>query len=184
MIRDYFYRAQENKPSILFIDEIDGIVGSRDRGSEYNSELVSEFLKQMDGMRSSTDVMIVGATNRPFDLDPAILRPGRFDKLVYIGPPNAGDRKRMFIRFLKNAPISTLDFDKLADMTDGFTGADIDGVCNEAKRRMMNSAVDSKETPDITQELLEEIIGHVSPSAPEELLDDYTKFRKRYGGRE
>ncbi len=180
-LKEYFYRAKENKPAILFIDEIDGIVGSRTGSEEMYSSIISEFLKQMDGMRGSAGIMVIASTNRPDVIDPAILRPGRFDRLLYIGPPTAPIRKKMFINFLRNAPLDAIDFDRLAEMTEGFTGADIEGVCNEAKRISMNVALKERYSPNITQKVVEDVISGSSPSAPDDVLEMYKEFRKAHG---
>jgi len=183
-IKEMFNRAMENSPSILFIDEIDGIAPKRKSASETGVQMTSEFLQEMDGLRETPGVVLVCATNRPSSLDPAILRPGRFDKLIFIEPPNEEDRKKLFTLYLKGVPASSdMDYAKLAGITSGYTGADIANVCREAKTRALNENISSGKETEITMELLEEIAKEVKPSAPKEIVDSYRKFLEKYGQR-
>ncbi|KAG8437554.1 hypothetical protein GDO86_008314 [Hymenochirus boettgeri] len=140
-VRDMFAMARKNAPCILFIDEIDAVGKKRGRGnfggqSEQENTL-NQLLVEMDGFNSSTNVVILAGTNRPDTLDPALMRPGRFDRQIYIGPPDIKGRASIFkvhLRPLKlSQSISKDDLSrKLASLTPGFTGADIANVCNEA----------------------------------------------------
>ncbi|XP_061883231.1 AFG3-like protein 1 [Entelurus aequoreus] len=140
-MRDMFAMARKNAPCILFIDEIDAVGRKRGKGnmaghSEQENTL-NQLLVEMDGFNSSTNVVILAGTNRVDVLDPALVRPGRFDRHIYIGPPDIRGRASIFkvhLRPLKLAPsiiVETLA-KKLAALTPGFTGADIANVCNEA----------------------------------------------------
>ncbi|KAK2854102.1 hypothetical protein Q5P01_006763 [Channa striata] len=140
-IRDMFATARTNAPCILFIDEIDAVGRKRDRGnfgdqSEQENTL-NQLLVEMDGFNSSTDVLVLAGTNCVDVLDPALMRPGRFDRHIYIGPPDIKDRASMFkvhLRPLKLDPNIEVEAlaKNLAAQTPGFTGADIANVCNEA----------------------------------------------------
>jgi SpoVK/Ycf46/Vps4 family AAA+-type ATPase len=180
VIKEYFYRAQENKPSILFIDEIDGFVSTRGADAEMANEIISEFLKQMDGMRGSAGMMVVATTNKPSFIDPALLRPGRFDKLVYVGPPKLNTRKLMFVRFLRGAPLGNIDFDMLAKMTVNYSGADIAAICNSAKRKAMRKVMQGGPNSMVTQDMVKESINAVTPSISAEDIKEYAEFGKRY----
>ena len=90
-IRDAFNRARENAPCIIFIDEIDALLSSRGRASEFSVQVVSEFLQQLDGIRTSSGIVLVGVTNRPDTLDTAVIRPGRIDKFIFVPPPSAAE---------------------------------------------------------------------------------------------
>lgn len=155
-VRDMFALARKNAPCILFIDEIDA-VGKKRGGGNFggNSEqenTLNQLLVEMDGFNSSTNVVVLAGTNRPDVLDPALMRPGRFDRQIYLGPPDIKGRASIFkvhLRPLKLDP--SVDRDaiarKMAAATPGFTGADIANVCNEAAliaARYLNESVSVK----------------------------------------
>ncbi|KAK1789792.1 hypothetical protein P4O66_015669 [Electrophorus voltai] len=155
-VRDMFAMARKNAPCILFIDEIDAVGRKRGGGnfggqSEQENTL-NQLLVEMDGFNTSTNVVVLAGTNRPDILDPALMRPGRFDRQIYIGPPDIKGRASIFkvhLRPLKLDP--TLNRDalarKMAASTPGFTGADIANVCNEAAliaARHLSEAVNAK----------------------------------------
>lgn len=137
-IRDTFKKARAASPSIVFFDEIDALSGSRDAessgGDALNSRIIATLLNEMDGIEVMSDVIVIGATNRPQSLDPALLRPGRLDRLVYVGPPDHDARKQILrSRMAKMAvDASTMDLDKLGQMTDGCSGAEVVSICQEA----------------------------------------------------
>nr|XP_057944722.1 AFG3-like protein 1 isoform X4 [Doryrhamphus excisus] len=141
VMRDMFAMARKNAPCILFIDEIDAVGRKRGRGnfgghSEQENTL-NQLLVEMDGFNSSTNVVVLAGTNRVDVLDPALMRPGRFDRHIYIGPPDIKGRASIFkvhLRPLKLEPSIKVEAlaRKLAALTPGFTGADIATVCNEA----------------------------------------------------
>uniref|UniRef100_A0AAR2J4J8 AAA+ ATPase domain-containing protein n=1 Tax=Pygocentrus nattereri TaxID=42514 RepID=A0AAR2J4J8_PYGNA len=155
-VRDMFSMARKNAPCILFIDEIDAVGRKRGGGnlggqSEQENTL-NQLLVEMDGFNTSTNVVVLAGTNRPDILDPALMRPGRFDRQIYIGPPDIKGRASIFkvhLRPLKLDP--GLDRDalarRMAASTPGFTGADIANVCNEAAliaARHLSEAVNAK----------------------------------------
>ncbi|XP_028931925.1 AFG3-like protein 1 [Ornithorhynchus anatinus] len=166
-VRDMFAMARKNAPCILFIDEIDAIGRKRGRGnfggqSEQENTL-NQMLVEMDGFNSSTNVVVLAGTNRPDILDPALMRPGRFDRQIYIGPPDIKGRSSIFkvhLRPLKldeNLGKEALAR-KLAALTPGFTGADISNVCNEAAliaARHLNPSVKEKHF----EQAIERVIG-------------------------
>ena len=182
-IKQIFERAKENAPSILFIDEIDAIVPSREGASETGLQMTSQFLQEMDGIRESSGIVIVGATNRPDALDPALLRAGRFDKLIFVPPPNQDERERLFEKYLKKAPIAKVEFAELAKETDGFTGADIANLCREVKMKVMENAIKVSEEREITMEDILLAMKEIKPSAPEREILRYKEFISRYGKR-
>ncbi|XP_062402879.1 AFG3-like protein 2 [Sardina pilchardus] len=155
-VRDMFAMARKNAPCILFIDEIDAVGRKRGGGnfggqSEQENTL-NQLLVEMDGFNTSTNVVVLAGTNRPDILDPALMRPGRFDRQIYIGPPDIKGRASIFkvhLRPLKLDP--SMDKDalarRMAASTPGFTGADIANVCNEAAliaARYLNESVNAK----------------------------------------
>ncbi|MEM1743273.1 MAG: CDC48 family AAA ATPase [Nitrososphaerota archaeon] len=136
-IREIFRKARQAAPCVVFFDEFDAIAPTRSSGigdSRVTERIISQLLTEMDGLEELRDVVVIAATNRPDIIDPALLRPGRFDKLIYVPPPDKNARKEIFKIHLRNTPLSEdVDLEKLAEMTEGYTGADIAGVCGTAK---------------------------------------------------
>ncbi len=183
-IKETFYRAMENKPAVIFIDEIDGLITTRSVASEYTSQVITEFLQEMDGIRKNAGVVVVASTNTPDILDPAILRPGRFDKLIFVKPPDAAQRAQLFREYLMRAPTDkALDFTRLGAETKGFTGADISNVCREAKTRILEHAMKSGAEEKIMTEDVLDILHRAKPSAPDMVMSSYLAFYARYGQR-
>ncbi len=182
-IKEIFNRAKENSPSIIFIDELDGVLPKRQGASEIGVQITSEMLNEIDGIKELSNVVVVGATNRPDELDPAILRPGRFDKLIFVKPPGATNRAELFKKYLAKVPCATMDYQKLGNETKGFTGADIANVCREGKTHALQDELKSGVEGKITMAVLEEIIKSVKPSAPESVIDEYLHFLEKYGQR-
>ncbi|WP_455391558.1 CDC48 family AAA ATPase [[Eubacterium] cellulosolvens] len=135
-VRETFRKAKQAAPCIVFFDEIDAIVPVRGGGfgdSKVTERIISQILTELDGLESLHDIVVIGATNRPDMIDPAILRPGRFDRLIYIPEPDYDARKEIFKIHTRGKPLSrNVKLDKLAKDTEGFSGADIAAVCNEA----------------------------------------------------
>lgn len=137
-VRDTFKKARAAAPSIIFFDEIDALSTSRDgdssSGDALNSRIIATLLNEMDGIEAMSDVIVIGATNRPQSLDPALLRPGRLDRLVYVGPPDHEARKQILrSRMAKMAVCADqIDLDRLGQMTEGCSGAEVVSICQEA----------------------------------------------------
>jgi transitional endoplasmic reticulum ATPase len=134
-VRETFRKARQAAPCVIFMDEIDSIAPERGTGddSKVTERVISQMLTEMDGLQALNGVVIIAATNRPDIIDPALLRPGRFDKSILIGPPDKESRLSIFGIHTKDKPLdSDVDLEKLAEMTEGCTGADISAICNEA----------------------------------------------------
>ncbi|XP_061450988.1 AFG3-like protein 2 isoform X1 [Rhineura floridana] len=166
-VRDLFVLARKNAPCILFIDEIDAVGRKRGRGnfggqSEQENTL-NQLLVEMDGFNTTTNVVILAGTNRPDILDPALMRPGRFDRQIFIGPPDIKGRASIFKVHLRPLKLdSSMNKDnlarKLAALTPGFSGADIANVCNEAAliaARHLSDAINQKHF----EQAIERVIG-------------------------
>lgn len=133
-IRDVMSRARENAPSILFFDEIDALASKESMKTPEVNRAVSQFLTELDGVRPKDRVIVVATTNRPHLLDPALLRPGRFDKIFYVPPPDIKAREDIFKIHLKDVPVTGyIDYRLLAHRTEGYSGADIAAIVDEAK---------------------------------------------------
>lgn len=133
-----FEEARANTPSVLFFDEIDALGASRsDMKQSSGRHLINQFLQELDGVESNNDgILILGATNAPWHLDTAFRRPGRFDRIIFVPPPDEGARAAIFQLKLKDKPLGTINYEKIAKKTSGFSGADIEAVidrCIESK---------------------------------------------------
>ena len=150
-MRETFRKARQASPCVIFMDEIDSIAPERGSGngdSNVTERVISQMLTEMDGLESLNNVVVIAATNRPDIMDPALLRPGRFDKSIYIGPPDKDSRRSIFGIHTKGRPLADdVDLDDLAERTDGCTGADIAAICNEAVMNAVRKLVASNGNP-------------------------------------
>lgn len=136
-VRDLFEQAQKNMPCIIFIDEIDAVGRQRGAGlgggNDEREQTLNQLLVQMDGFEANNSIIVMAATNRADILDPALMRPGRFDRQIYVDIPDVKGREEIFKVHARNKPLSAeINFKSLARLTAGFTGADIENILNEA----------------------------------------------------
>ena len=179
-IKNLFDEARKNAPSIIFIDELDALVPNRDNSSvnHMNTSAVNEFLAQMNNS-GDDGVFIIGATNRPNSIDPAILRAGRLDKHVYLPPPDFEARELMFKLYLEKRPTEIgLAYSELAKATENYVSSDIKFLCDEASRMALN--LKSR----ITNEILLETIKTNKPSISLSELNSYTEIRAKMEGQQ
>ena len=134
----------------------------------------------MDGLESLRDVVVIAATNRPNLLDPAILRPGRFDRLVYIGPPDRKGRLKIFKIHTSKTPLADdVDLETLADITEGYVGADIESVCREA---VMIALRENFDTEYVEMRHFREALKKVKPTITENIAQFYEKIEAQFKG--
>lgn len=136
-VRDLFATAKRNKPCIIFIDEIDAVGRQRGAGlgggHDEREQTLNQLLVQMDGFETSEGIIVMAATNRADILDPALLRPGRFDRQIHVNLPDIRGREEIFKVHARNKPMDpSVDFKVLARATSGFSGADIANLLNES----------------------------------------------------
>jgi len=134
-VREVFRRAREVAPAVVFFDEIDSIAPVRGQSfdSGVTDRIVNQLLTEMDGIVPLSNVVVLAATNRPDILDPALLRPGRFDRMIYVPPPDKEARKQILKIHTKKVPLANdVDLDRLAELTEGYTGADLAALVREA----------------------------------------------------
>ena len=134
-IREVFRKARQASPAIIFFDEIDAIAPKRGltHDSNVTARVISQLLTEMDGLETLRDVVVIAATNRLDIIDQALLRVGRFDRIIYVGPPDLDTRLRIFQIYTKEMPLADdIDLGHLARITNDFAGSDIEGACNEA----------------------------------------------------
>ena len=179
-IAKMFKEAEENAPTVIFIDEMNELVPNRDDGNvhEMSRSAVNEMLAQMD-RTGEKGIFIIGATNYPNMIDPAILRAGRLDKKYYIGVPDIEARMALFRLYLKKRPYDFgLDYNQLADMTQGYVSADIQLIVNDASRNAL------RQHSKITMELLKAAITNTTPSLSNNELRKYERIRAMMNGEE
>jgi transitional endoplasmic reticulum ATPase len=148
-VREVFRKARTAAPCIVFLDEIDSIAPSRggeDGGAHVMERVVNTLLAEMDGLQDLSDVVVIGATNQPHLLDPALLRPGRFDKLVQVPAPDEASRLLILQVHTKKMPLTKdVDLKAIAKKTDGYSGADIEGLVREAGMVALRENINAKE---------------------------------------
>lgn len=143
-VRDLFDKARAASPCILFFDEMDSIARARGSGSgsDTSDRVINQILSEIDGIGSGKTLFIIGATNRPDILDPGIMRPGRLDQLIYIPLPDYDSRVSIFKANLRKSPVAEdLTFDLLAEVTEGFSGADITEICQRAAKNAIRESI-------------------------------------------
>ncbi len=145
-IKTAFEAAKHHQPSILFFDEIDAIGGKRDESSDAANRVVNALLVELDGVTTAkAKRLVLAATNAPWNVDPALRRPGRFTKLLFLPPPDLDSRKQIFKLGTKDRPIETdIDYNDLAELTDGYSSADIIQICDEAADLPLEEALEGK----------------------------------------
>jgi len=182
-VREAFRKARQAAPCIIFMDEIDSIAPQRGTScgdSGVTERVISQLLTEMDGLEALNDVVVIAATNRPDIMDPALLRPGRFDRSVHIGPPDEESREKIFGIHTRGKPLADdVDLKELARKTDGNTGADIAAICNEAvmasvRRLVADGGMPSEEEiaeSRVTMDDFMAAMDKVGPDARDRLKD-------------
>ncbi|MEM3078856.1 MAG: CDC48 family AAA ATPase [Thermoproteota archaeon] len=180
-VREVFRKGRTAAPSIIFFDEIDAIVPRRGMGygdSGATERVISQLLTEMDGIESLENVVVIAATNRPDILDPAILRPGRIDRLIYVPPPDFKSLLNIYKIHTKNMPLSkNVDLEDLARMSAGFSGADVEALCREAA---LNALRRNLEAGEVTLEDFKKAMEKVKPSITPDMENWYQGFEKRF----
>ncbi|KAI3525882.1 hypothetical protein L1887_05013 [Cichorium endivia] len=178
-VKSLFAKARANAPSIVFFDELDGLAnirGKENDGVSVSDRVMSQLLVELDGLNQRVNVTVIAATNRPDKIDSALLRPGRFDRLVYVGPPNEKDRKEIFrIHLRKMSCSSDVCIEELALLSEGCTGADISLICREAAVAAIEEKHDALE---VRMEHLRSAIEQVQPSDVESYEELTEKFQR------
>lgn len=166
-LHDLFETARSAAPAVLFVDEIDAL-GHRRAGFSSDSagrRVVNQFLAELDGVETSNEgVFVLGATNRPWDLDPALRRPGRFDRMLLVLPPDCESRTALLAQTLSGRPVGQVDLAAIAGRTETMSGADLVHVCDTAVEYAMAASVRSGTVVPVTQADLERAVGEVAPS--------------------
>lgn len=188
IVREAFSKARATVPCVLFLDEVDALAGSREASGGGHSDTVqgkilSSLLNEMDGIESADGILVVGATNRPWAIDAALMRPGRFDRLVYVPPPDLQGRKKVLEIYSKGMPMADdVDLDRIAGELTGelWSGADVENLCREAAlgalRRSMRQGGPDSAAARVTMDDFEVAAASTKPSLNREQLSRYEKF--------
>ncbi len=200
-VRDLFERVRAAAPAIVFIDELDAAgrkrgTGGGGGGSDEREQTLNQLLVEMDGFEVSSGIVVIGATNRPDILDPALMRPGRFDRHITIERPDQEGRERILRIHAKGKPMAaSVDFEFLAERTPGFTGADLANVVNEAALLAIRQGKETVEPAELEEAILRILTGPkrrgrlMSPDERRPRVDPRERSRRRggrrgsYGGR-
>jgi transitional endoplasmic reticulum ATPase len=174
-----FARARQVSPTVLFFDEIDSLVPARGGGfgePQVTERVVNTILAEMDGLEELHNVVVIGASNRPSLIDPALLRPGRFDELIYVGPPDVAGRRRILTIHTSGMPLAKdVDLDSLAQRTELFTGADLEDLVRRAGLTALRRGIDAGE---VTMADFETALSETRASVTPEMLDEYDRIRQ------
>ncbi|MEM1640434.1 MAG: CDC48 family AAA ATPase [Acidilobaceae archaeon] len=173
-VREIFKRAKQVAPAVIFFDEIDAIAparGYRFDSSGVTDRIVNQLLTEMDGIQPLQNIVVIAATNRAELLDPALLRPGRFDRIIFVPPPDKVARKEILRVHIKKIPIaSDVDIDKLVELTEGYTGADIEALVREAAMLKLREKL---EPGPVEMRHFLKALEKVRPSLTKEMVDRY-----------
>ncbi|CAA9519609.1 MAG: AAA family ATPase Cdc48 [uncultured Sphingomonas sp.] len=173
-----FARARQVAPTVIFIDELDSLVPARGGGMgepQVTERVVNTILAEMDGLEELQSVVLIGATNRPNLIDPALLRPGRLDELVYVGPPDTAGRRRILAIHTKDMPLSPdVDLDALAQRSERFTGADLEDLTRRAGLTALRRGLDAAE---ISMADFEAALLETRASVTPEMLEEYARIQ-------
>lgn len=192
-LRELFRKARMSAPCIIFIDEIDAIASIRtvgeSEGSKVEERVVDTLLTELDGLKELKNVVLIAATNRPDILDPALLRAGRFDKILEVPIPDLETRKKIFAVHTKKMPIAKdVDLDKLAKITEGFSGADIENLCREAGMQAIRKLFDensklkvdiNKIQPSVVMQDFLDALKNIKSSFTKDDLERMDRFKSK-----
>jgi transitional endoplasmic reticulum ATPase len=179
-IREVFRKARTAAPAIIFFDELDSIIPRRGAGysdSGATERVISQLLTEMDGIESLQNVVVIAATNRPDILDPAVMRPGRFDRLIDVPAPDSKALMQIFKIHARDMPLSKdVDLQEIAVKAKGYSGADVEALCREAAMNALRDSIDAKE---VTRKDFDDAMETIKPSINEKMEDYYSQFSER-----
>jgi transitional endoplasmic reticulum ATPase len=181
-VRKIFERARQVSPCIIFFDEVDSLAGKRGQGfgggAKVTENVLNQLLSEMDGIEDLSNVIVIGATNRPDMLDSALMRPGRFDRIVYVGVPDKEGREMILKIHTKNMPIDkSVNLKNLAEETEGYTGADLESLTREAAMLALREDLNTKKvTKKDFDKAMEKVVASVSKSD----VERYKQVEQQY----
>lgn len=176
-IKDLFQKAESYDKSIIFFDEFDSLGAKRENNIQSINMVVSELLAQIDGFENKNNtILLIASTNKPWNIDSALLRSGRFNKKIYISLPNEISRYHLLLHEMKNVPSSNIDYQQIAIDTDGFSGADIVELCNSTKDIAIKNSISSNNIVPITQNDFIKSLSFVHSTVVKSELDMLARF--------
>jgi len=181
-IRQTFRKARQVAPVVIFFDELDAIAPNRgaDEGNNVSERVVNQLLTELDGLEDMEDVMVVAATNRPDMIDPALIRSGRFDRLVMIGEPEVGGREEILRIHTEPMPLAPdVSLRELAEITDGYVGSDLESIAREAAIEALR---DDPEADEVAMRHFRKAMESVRPTITEDILDFYERMKEEFKG--
>ena len=177
-VREMFKKARQTAPTIILFDEIDAIAPRRgmNSGSHVTETVVNQLLTELDGIEPLENVVVIGSTNRPDIIDPSMLRPGRFDRLLLVPTPDKDARREIFKIHTKGMPLKDVDIEELTNKTESYTGADIEAICREAGMHALRENIDAN---TVTEKHFEKALNEIRPSVSESEAKGYNKAFKK-----
>ena len=179
-MRKIFERARQVAPCIIFFDEIDSLAGKRgiETGTKVTERVLNQLLAEMDGLEDLNDILVIGATNRPDMLDPALLRPGRFDRILLVNAPNEEGRLKILEIHTKKMPLNkNVKIKDVAKKSIGYTGADLESLCREAAMLSLRESIDSEQ---VKKKHFDEALNKIKPSVNKSTIEVYKKVEENY----
>ncbi|KAJ5486344.1 hypothetical protein N7530_000644 [Penicillium desertorum] len=177
-LREIFRKARAARPSIIFFDEIDAIAARRSSSSG-GVNVLTTLLNEMDGIEELRNVLVIAATNKPDVLDPALMRPGRLDNILYIGPPDF-EARREILRIWTNKSVVNpeVDLDNLASLTEGYSGAEIVSICETAGDAALDEEEETQQEQDVQWKHFEYALGQVRRQITDTVIEEYERWRE------
>lgn len=179
-VRDVFRKARQASPSVIFFDELDAIGGERGQGSDSTSvhdRVLAQMLNELDGIEPLKNVLFLAATNRPDIIDKALMRPGRIDRIIYVSPPDFEARKRILQISLRKTPHVNFDFEELANITDGLSGAELTSLCRESCLLAMEEDINVEQ---VDGKFFMQALESIKPTISKKMLDHFESYAKSF----
>ncbi|WP_251343008.1 CDC48 family AAA ATPase [Haloplanus halophilus] len=181
-IRQTFRKARQVAPTVIFFDELDSLAPSRGNevGNNVSERVVNQLLTELDGLEEMGNVMVIGATNRPDMIDPALLRSGRFDRLVFIGEPEQEGREQILKIHTQHSPLAPdVSLREIAEITDGYVGSDLESIAREAAMVALREDDDAEE---VEMRHFRQAMENVRPTITDEIMDYYERIEEQFKG--
>ena len=179
MAESYLFRkARAARPSIIFFDEIDAIAARRSSNSQGGVNVLTTLLNEMDGIEELRNVLVIAATNKPDVLDPALMRPGRLDNILYIGPPDIEARREILRIWASKSVLSPeVDLDELAVVTEGYSGAEMVSICETAGDAALDEEEETGQEQDVKLKHFEYALTQVRRQITDSVIREYEEWR-------
>lgn len=181
-VREIFRKARSARPSIIFFDEIDAIASKRSSTSHGGVNVLTTLLNEMDGIEELKSVLVVAATNKPGVIDPALMRPGRLDNILYIGPPDFEARREIINIWARQSAVHPeVNLEELAAVTEGYSGAEIVSLCETAGGAALDEEEETSEEQDVRWKHFEQALGQVKRQITDAIIEEFEHFRHASG---